>query len=322
MKSLLTAAALLGLATGFSLAQDSGDGADLGSVMAGDALEFLLPIGKPWTHVRAPSYVIKGYNLQLMEAESPDELPAEGGSLVIVAKIGGSFYIRMFDHNREVLIDLPEAQIPAKHALEEMKKIIGAKPMAASEFSSEKRDLIVKFAAASAGHPATKHVLQSVILSEIVTRRRDHVLDLEDMIFAVFETDGTMSMRMTTAMGEYDLDDDKLKSRQLRLEEPIDVDEDGEVDQLTRTKIEHPEFDMWGDTLDFKVREQEGTLKGNVVMLIYDSDSETLPMPGAGGGTGAGSENENENENQGEGTGAAEASVPGPANDKNEEESS
>ncbi|MFT5465147.1 MAG: hypothetical protein ACI8UO_000234 [Verrucomicrobiales bacterium] len=225
--SLLLFVSLFALATGRSSAQED-SGVGFGGAVAGDALEFLLPIDKAWTHVRAPRY--------------DDE-----------------------------------------------------------------------------------NVLQSIMLSEIVTRRRDHVLDLEELTLALFDADGTVSLRMITAIGEYDLDEQKLKSRQILLEEPADHDGDGREETMSRTKIEHPKFDMWGDVLVFDTTTQSGTMHGNVRMEIFESDTDMIPIPSGSGESEDAVEAVPESKAEGGGNDEAQPDSnpqPQPANDKTKEESS
>ena len=104
------------------------------------------------------------------------------------------------------------------------------------------------------------NILKSVLLSETVTRYDRDRLQLDGLTISMLNEDGTLSVRMTTPKAIYDLETEKLKSR-------------------TRALIEHKQFDMWGDVLNFDTAAQKGDVTGNVEMLIYSSGGAMVPTP-------------------------------------------
>ncbi|RFC46109.1 MAG: hypothetical protein DVB23_001745 [Verrucomicrobia bacterium] len=106
-----------------------------------------------------------------------------------------------------------------------------------------------------------KDRLTSIMHSEILTREARQLLQMEGLTLAMFEPDRTLSLRLKTAKGIYDLATKELKTR-------------------TKTFIEHPRFDMQGDSLIFDTGSGKGKLNGNVEMVIYASSLEKLQPPG------------------------------------------
>ena len=76
----------------------------------------------------------------------------------------------------------------------------------------------------------------------------------------MFQKNGDMSLRLITERGVYDVNEEKLKSRE-------------------KTFIQHPQFDMHGDKMIFDTRHQNGKLNGNVEMVIYDMERAAMPIP-------------------------------------------
>jgi len=99
--------------------------------------------------------------------------------------------------------------------------------------------------------------LTSIMHSEVLTREKEQLLQMEGLTLAMFEKDRTLSLRMKAAKGEYDLTTKELKTR-------------------TKTFIEHPRFDMQGDSLVFDTSSGKGKLNGHVEMIIYASAIETM----------------------------------------------
>jgi len=93
--------------------------------------------------------------------------------------------------------------------------------------------------------------------SEVLTREAQQLLQMEGLTLAMFEPDRSLSLRLKTAKGTYNLTTSELKTR-------------------TKTFIEHPRFDMQGDSLVFDTRSGKGKLNGHVEMIIYASAIETL----------------------------------------------
>jgi hypothetical protein len=103
--------------------------------------------------------------------------------------------------------------------------------------------------------------LASIMHSETLTRESLKLLQMEGLTLAMFEPDRTLSLRLKTAKGIYDLGTKELKTR-------------------TKTFIEHPRFDMQGDSLVFDTQSGKGKLNGNVEMVIYASSLEKFQPPG------------------------------------------
>jgi hypothetical protein len=103
--------------------------------------------------------------------------------------------------------------------------------------------------------------LTSIMHSELLTREARQLLQMEGLTLAMFEPDRTISLRLKTAKGTYDLATKELKTR-------------------TKTFIEHPQFDMQGDSLVFDTQSGKGKLNGHVEMVIYASGLEKLDRPG------------------------------------------
>jgi len=99
--------------------------------------------------------------------------------------------------------------------------------------------------------------LTSIMHAQVLTREAERLLQMDGLTLAMFEPDRSLSLRVKTAKGIYDLDTGELKTR-------------------TKTFIEHPAFDMQGDSLVFDSRSGKGRLNGNVEMIIY-----TFEAPGA-----------------------------------------
>lgn len=97
-----------------------------------------------------------------------------------------------------------------------------------------------------------KDRLTSIMHSQKLTREDLHLLQMEGLTLAMFEPDRTTSLRLKTAKGTYDLRTKELKTR-------------------TKTFIEHPRFDMQGDSLVFDTQSGKGKLNGHVEMVIYAS---------------------------------------------------
>jgi len=95
--------------------------------------------------------------------------------------------------------------------------------------------------------------LTSIMHAQILTREAERLLQLEGLTLAMFEPDRSLSLRLKTAKGTYELANGELRTR-------------------TKTFIEHPRFDMQGDGMVFDTRSGKGRLNGNVEMIVYAID--------------------------------------------------
>ena len=99
-----------------------------------------------------------------------------------------------------------------------------------------------------------KDELTNLIHSETLTRKDERSLKLQGVTMVFFDPNKTVTVRIKTAEGFYDMVGEKMSSR-------------------TKTFIEHSKFDMTGDSSEFDVKTQKGQLNGNVEMIIYDAGS-------------------------------------------------
>jgi len=105
-----------------------------------------------------------------------------------------------------------------------------------------------------------KDELTNVVHAEKLTRENDELMRLEGTTVVFLQPDGTMSLRIKTAEGFYNFVTERIKSR-------------------TKTFVEHPKFDMHGDSSEFDVKTQTGVLNGRVEMVIYEAETAALPLP-------------------------------------------
>ncbi len=103
-------------------------------------------------------------------------------------------------------------------------------------------------------------VLTSIMHTVKLTRESEELLLLDGLTLVMFQKNGDMSLRLVTERGVYDVNEEYLKSRE-------------------KTFIQHPQFDMTGDTMLFNTKDQNGTLNGNVEMIIYDMERAAMPIP-------------------------------------------
>ncbi len=102
--------------------------------------------------------------------------------------------------------------------------------------------------------------LISIMHTGVLTRQLDEILQLDDLTIALFQDEGRMSLRLKTTRGLYDLRSAKLRSR-------------------SKTFIEHQDFDMTGDRMEFDTKSQRGELTGNVEMVVYSMERAAMPVP-------------------------------------------
>jgi hypothetical protein len=102
-----------------------------------------------------------------------------------------------------------------------------------------------------------KDQLTSIMHSELLTREKLQILQMEDLTMAMFDDDGSLALRLETKKATYDLTNSELKTR-------------------TSAFIQHPKFDLQGDSLSFDTRSGIGKLTGHVEMRIFDSLVETM----------------------------------------------
>ena len=100
--------------------------------------------------------------------------------------------------------------------------------------------------------------LNSLLHSESVIRESDELLQLDNMTVVMFKPDRSMSLRVKTKKGVFNYEKKVMKSRD-------------------KTFIESPQFDMEGDRLEFNTETQNGTLNGNVTMVIYNVEKAAAP---------------------------------------------
>lgn len=105
-----------------------------------------------------------------------------------------------------------------------------------------------------------KDELTNVVHAETLTRENDELMRLQGTTVVFLQPDGTMHLRIKTAEGFYNFITERIKSR-------------------TKTFVEHPKFDMHGDSSEFDVKTQTGVLNGRVEMVIYDAETAALPLP-------------------------------------------
>lgn len=103
-------------------------------------------------------------------------------------------------------------------------------------------------------------LLTSILHTDVLTRESKELLHMLGLTVVMFQKNGDMSLRLVTNRGVYDVDEEKLKSRE-------------------KTFIQHPQFDMHGDKMIFDTRHQNGKLNGNVEMIIYDMERAAMPIP-------------------------------------------
>lgn len=106
-------------------------------------------------------------------------------------------------------------------------------------------------------------VLTSMMHTESLTRQDEKKLKLDGLTLVVFQSDGTISLRLKTKQGLYDVASSMLQTH-------------------STTFIEHAQFEMTGDRLTFDTSKQQGTLQGNVQMRIFGVPvTQQVPAPGA-----------------------------------------
>tara|TARA_R110002096_G_scaffold403766_4_gene601390 strand:+ start:30076 stop:30678 length:603 start_codon:yes stop_codon:yes gene_type:complete len=103
-------------------------------------------------------------------------------------------------------------------------------------------------------------ILTSILHTKVLTRESKELLHMLGLTVVMFQKNGDMSLRLITERGVYDVNEEKLKSRE-------------------KTFIQHPQFDMHGDKMIFDTRHQNGKLNGNVEMVIYDMERAAMPIP-------------------------------------------
>jgi hypothetical protein len=102
-----------------------------------------------------------------------------------------------------------------------------------------------------------KDRLTSIMHSEKLTRDKLKELQMEDLTLAMFEDDGSLALRLETKRATYDLTNSELRTQ-------------------TNALIQHPKFDLQGDSLLFDTRSGKGKLTGHVEMRIFDTAIETM----------------------------------------------
>lgn len=98
-------------------------------------------------------------------------------------------------------------------------------------------------------------VLTSMMHTESLTRHDEKELRMEGLTLVMFQSSGEIALRMKTKQGLYDVATSTLRTH-------------------STTFIEHAQFEMKGNRLRFDTAKQQGTLEGNVEMLIYG-----VPVP-------------------------------------------
>jgi hypothetical protein len=104
-----------------------------------------------------------------------------------------------------------------------------------------------------------KDQLTSMMHTEALTRQNEKELKLDGLTLVMFQSSGEISLRLKTKEGLYDAGASMLRTH-------------------STTFIEHAQFKMQGDRMTFDTAKQQGTLRGNVEMLIYGLPVQT-PVP-------------------------------------------
>jgi N-6 DNA Methylase len=123
-----------------------------------------LPTLKEYVDVKGWDYgegfivgTAKGYELKLASVDSLDQLPKEGKALAVVATVGKTVHIRVFNPSGKLVIEKPEQKLVAGAELEALKKLFksGTSP-ARENLSHEAIQEVLSRAAFVSGSPVLK----------------------------------------------------------------------------------------------------------------------------------------------------------------------